>query len=166
MSYRAMVILLMGVSGSGKTTIGCLLAGALGWEFHDADELHSAANRDKMHRGIPLTDADRAPWLSSVRALIDGCIARNANAVVACSALKQSYRKEIVADASKVRVVYLKGSPELIAQRLANRSGHFMPASLLPSQIAALEEPRDALTVDISGTPQQIADSIRIALGV
>ncbi|MGO9606378.1 MAG: gluconokinase [Candidatus Binataceae bacterium] len=163
-SYPAMVILLMGVSGSGKTTIGRLLAGALGWEFHDADELHSAANRDKMHRGIPLTDADRAPWLSSVRALIEGCIARNANAVVACSALKQSYREEIVI--SKVRVVYLKGSPELIAQRLTNRSGHFMPASLLPSQIAALEEPRDALTVDISGTPQQIADSIRIALGV
>jgi len=159
-----MVILLMGVSGSGKTTIGRLLAGTLGWEFHDADELHSGANRDKMHRGIPLTDSDRAPWLSSVRALIDDCIARNANAIVACSALKQSYREEIVT--SKVRVVYLKGSPELIAQRLANRSGHFMPASLLPSQIAALEEPRDALTVDISGTPQQIADSIRIALGI
>ncbi|HKM98930.1 MAG TPA: gluconokinase [Candidatus Binataceae bacterium] len=161
-----MVILLMGVSGSGKTTIGRILAAALGWEFHDADELHPAANRDKMRRGIPLTDSDRAPWLSSVRDLIDDRLARNGNAVVACSALKQSYRERIVADPSKVRLVYLKGSPELVARRLARRSGHFMPASLLPSQLAALEEPRDALTIDISGTPEQIADSIRTAVGV
>jgi gluconokinase len=161
-----MVILLMGVSGSGKTTVGHLLAAALQWQFHDADDLHPAANRKKMASGIPLTDADRLPWLSAVRNLVDERLARKVSAVIACSALKQSYRDAIVANPSRVRIVYLKGSPELIADRLAHRTGHFMPAHLLPSQFAALEEPRDAVTVDVAQPLEMIVRTIRSELGV
>ena len=161
-----MVVVLMGVSGSGKTTIGKMLAAALKWRFYDADALHSAANREKMRRGIPLTDSDRLPWLRRVRRVIEKCMAAGTGAVVACSALKQSYREILMVNAGEVRIVYLKGSAELIARRLADRKGHFMPADLLPSQFAALEEPRDAIAVDISGTPEQVVNAIRVALEV
>lgn len=161
-----MVVVLMGVSGSGKSTIGKMLAANLKWRFYDADELHSAANREKMRHGIPLTDADRRPWLARVRRVIEKCVAGGSNAVVACSALKQSYRDVIVVDANRVRVVYLKGNAGLIAKRLAGRKDHFMPADLLPSQLATLEEPRDAIAIDISGTPAQLVKSIRAVLEI
>jgi gluconokinase len=159
-----MVIVLMGVSGAGKTTVGRKLAWALGWRFFDADALHSASNREKMHRGEPLTDADRRPWLKRVRTLVEKCLDEGTGAVVACSALKQSYRDVIVADPARVRIVYLKGSPELVARRIAKRRGHFMPASLLPSQFRTLEEPRDALAVDIAQPPERIVAAIRAGL--
>ena len=161
-----MVVVLMGVSGSGKTTVGQLLAADLHWEFHDGDALHSAANRARMSRGIPLTDAQRMPWLRRVRRLIDRCLARGTAAVIACSALKQAYRNVIVSDPALVQIVYLKGSQKLIAQRLANRKNHFMPPALLQSQFDALEEPRDAAVIDISGPPRDIVDTIRAKLGI
>ncbi len=161
-----MVVVLMGVSGSGKTTIGRMLAAELKWEFHDGDALHSIENRQKMARGIALTDADRMPWLYRVRELIEDCIAQGNNAVIACSALKQSYRDILVADPAQVRLVYLKGSLRLIAKRISARKGHFMPPSLLPSQFAALEEPRDALAIDIAAPPAEIVRKIRKELSI
>jgi gluconokinase len=162
----AMILVLMGVSGSGKTTIGALLAKALRWRFYEGDDLHTAANRSKMAHGIALTDADRLPWLDRVRRLIERCLADGANAVIACSALKQSYREVLVSDTRQVRLVYLKGTPKLIKARLGRRKGHFMPGSLLPSQFAALEEPRDAITIDVSDDPAQIVDTIRKRLAI
>ena len=160
-----MVILLMGVSGSGKTTVGTLLAHQLGWQFADADDYHSAANKDKMRHGIPLTDADRAPWLATLRSLIAGWIADGTNAVLACSALKQSYRDELrVSDA--VRVVYLKVSPEILSQRLLERHGHYMKQDMLDSQLATLEEPHNALAIDGSKSPPEIVNDIRQRLGL
>jgi gluconokinase len=149
----------MGVSGSGKTTVGKIVAKKLGWEFHDADELHPPTNIEKMRRGIPLTDADRAPWLEAVRALIEDCLRRD-GAVVACSALRQAYRQRLIIDPARVKVVYLKGSQALIAQRLAKRTGHFFDPHLLTSQFSTLEEPADAIVVDISPAPAIIADEI------
>jgi gluconokinase len=161
-----MVVIVMGVTGAGKTTVGRALAEALGWEFHDGDELHSEASKRKMHLGIALDDADRAPWLAALRKLIESMVSEGRNGVVACSALKQSYRDEIVVDPNSVKVVYLKGSKELIAERLRNRAGHFMNPDLLQSQIDTLEEPRDAVVVDISGAPEAIAKEIRARLGL
>src|SRR5215469_5570812 len=155
------IILLMGVSGSGKTTVGSLLADTIGWKFYDGDDLHPAPNRDKMHQGIALTDQDRIPWLRRVRQLIDRCVTRRIDAVVACSALKQSYREVLGTDRRDISVIYLKGSPELISHRLAHRVGHFMPARLLPSQFQSLEAPPDAVTIDIGGTPEELVDVIR-----
>jgi gluconokinase len=163
---RAMIVVVMGVSGSGKTTVGTMLAAALKWRFYEGDDLHSAANRNKMTRGIPLTDADRLPWLRRIRRLIERCLADRVDAVIACSALKQSYRELIVANAKQVPVVYLKGSPKLINARLGKRKGHFMPSALLPTQFEALEEPRTAITIDASGTPAQIVEAIRKRLAI
>jgi gluconokinase len=160
-----MVIILIGVAGSGKTTIGRILATRLGCEFHDADDLHPPQNREKMHRGIALTDEDRLPWLYAVRDLVQRCLAENRCAVVACSALKQSYRDLLIVDAAKVKLVYLKGSQALITDRLAHRAGHFFDQRLLQSQFDTLEEPADAIVVDISETPEKIADAIRARLG-
>jgi gluconokinase len=162
----AMVVIVMGVTGAGKTTVGRALAGALGWEFHDGDELHSEENKRKMHLGIALDDVDRAPWLSAIRKLIQGMLREGRSGVVACSALKQSYRDEIVVDPDSVKVVYLKGSKEVIAERLRGRTGHFMNPDLLQSQIDTLEEPRDAIVVDISGAPEAIVSEIRSRIGI
>ena len=159
-----MVIILMGVAGSGKSTIGALLARDLGCDFHDADDLHSPANRDKMQRGIPLTDEDRRPWLAAVRALIDRYLNAGADVVIACSALKEAYRATLLRGTDDVRLIFLKGSFELIAQRLASRHGHFFDPALLRSQFDALEEPRDASVVDIAGTPAEIVAAIRARL--
>lgn len=153
----------MGVSGSGKTTIARELASRLGWTFEEGDILHPQANVAKMHAGVPLDDADRAPWLNAVAAWIDRQRATNASGIITCSALKRSYRDIITGDRPDVRLVYLRGSYELIASRLAQRHGHFMPASLLKSQFDALEEPaadENPLMVDIGSTPGKIADSI------
>jgi gluconokinase len=160
-----MVVIVMGVSGVGKTTIGRALAASLGWEFHEGDDLHSAASKRKMHRGIALDDSDRAPWLSALRKLIQGMLSAGRNGVVACSALKQAYRDALVVDPNLVKVVYLKGSKQVIAQRLHHRTGHFMNPDLLESQFDTLEEPRDAIVTDISAAPEAIVTAIRARLG-
>jgi gluconokinase len=160
-----MFIVIMGVSGSGKTTVGLRLAGELGWRFYDADDFHPPANVAKMAGGVPLDDADRLPWLESLRALIRDCLARGENAVLACSALKASYRDYLLVD-GRVKLVYLKGDLELIRRRLEKRSGHFMRAEMLESQFATLEEPGRESHVDISATPAEIAHAIRIRLGL
>jgi gluconokinase len=160
-----MIVIIMGVVGAGKTTIGTLLANQLGWQFADADDFHPATNIEKIRQGIALTDADRAPWLKSLSHRIESWIAANENAVLACSALKRSYREKLSV-APEVRFVYLKGSPELIAGRLHARHGHFAGESILTSQIADLEEPEVAIVADIRQDPLQIVDSIRKQLGL
>lgn len=154
----APVLVIMGVSGSGKTTVAALLAGRLGWDFAEGDDMHPAANIAKMAAGRPLTDDDRWPWLAEVAAWIREHTAAHRPGVVACSALKRSYRDVLRGDA--VVFVYLEGSRELIAQRMTARHGHFMPVALLDSQFAALEPPgpdEHAITVDDSDSPEQIA---------
>ena len=160
-----MVIVLMGVSGSGKTTVGRGLADELGWKFYDGDDFHPRANVEKMARGLPLDDDDRAPWLESLRDLIRSCLARSESAVLACSALKRSYREYLLIDES-VELVYLKGDYELIEERLEGRRGHYMKPKMLDSQFAALEEPERGLTVDISLPPEKIIETIRSRFGV
>jgi gluconokinase len=161
------VVLVMGVAGSGKTTIGRGLAAALDVRFFDADDFHSAENIGKMARGEALGDADRAPWLAALRARIEDVLAAHGCAVLACSALKRAYRQQLRVDAQRVRVVFLNGSPELIAARLRERPGHFAHESLLGSQLAALEPPKDALEVDVAATPAEIVrtilDQLRLA---
>ena len=154
-----MVIILMGVAGSGKTTIGRELAGELGWKFYDADDYHPRSNVEKMSRGVPLDDADRAPWLERLRELIESCLARGENAVLACSALKESYRRMLLVD-DRVGLVYLKGDRELLLKRLSERHGHYMKPEMLDSQFAALEEPEGGLTVDVAAPPAEVVAEI------
>ncbi len=155
-----MVILLMGVAGAGKTTVGKLLASELGWDFADADDYHPAANVEKMRDGIPLTDADRAPWLETLRSLIAGWISAGKNTVLACSALRRAYR-EALRIAPDMQIVYLKITPELLQQRLRARRGHFMTEQMIESQLAALEEPECAVVIDADQSPAQIVKEIR-----
>jgi len=161
-----MVVILMGVSGSGKTTIGARLAQDLGWRFLDADDFHPAENIRKMAAGQPLTEADREPWLERLRRELAAALAAGESVTLACSALSAASRRLLAVDPSQVRFVYLKGSPALIRQRLRNRSGHFMRETMLASQFAALEEPSDALVVDIDDRPGAIVDKIRQALAL
>ncbi|HTI46719.1 MAG TPA: gluconokinase [Casimicrobiaceae bacterium] len=159
-----MIVVLMGVSGAGKTTTGEALASALGWPFRDADNLHPAANVDKMRAGIPLTDDDRWPWLDRVIDEMRRVEETDGHVVFACSALKQSYR-DYLARAGDVRFVYLAGDCDTIAQRLAARKHEYMPATLLASQFATLEPPTDALVIDVRrGVDEQVA-AIRAGLG-
>lgn len=160
------VIVLMGVTGAGKTTVGRRLADELGWPFLEGDELHPPGNIDKMRRGIPLTDADRAPWLEQLRGRIDRYLARNQPAVVASSALREAYRDRLRADPRAVRFVYLKGDPKLLRKRLETRAGHFMQPPLLGSQLALLEEPADALVIDVALPVEEIVPRIRAAYGI
>ncbi|HEX9543318.1 MAG TPA: gluconokinase [Streptosporangiaceae bacterium] len=158
-----MIVVLSGVSGSGKTTVGESLARRLAWPFTDGDSLHPAANIAKMRAGVPLTDEDRWPWLAAVAAVIDERIAAGQSAVVACSALKRSYRDLLLAGRPAVRMVFLDVDRDLLAARLAARHGHFFRADLLASQLADLENPQPAeriLVLPAVGTPEQIAQQI------
>ena len=154
-------VLLMGVAGSGKSTVGRLLAAQLGWEFRDADEFHPAANIAKMSAGVPLTDADRAPWLAAIRRHLDSTLSAGRSTVVTCSALRQRYRDALITDASRVHLVHLTGSFDLILGRMERRTDHFMKPGMLRSQFEALEAPADALVVDIAHTPADIVAEIR-----
>jgi len=160
-----MIVIVMGVVGAGKTTVGRMLAAQLNWEFADADDFHPASNVEKIRDGIALTDADRMPWLNLLHQAIAQWIVERKNVILACSALKASYRSNLKVSPD-VRFVYLKGSAPLIAERLRARHGHFAGESILASQLADLEEPEDALTVDISSGPQQIVEEIRKGLGL
>jgi len=160
-----LIIVVMGVSGCGKSTVGAALAESLGWPFFDADEFHPAENVAKMASGMPLDDLDREPWLDRIATELAGLDRAGADAVLACSALKQRYRDRISASPN-VRFVYLKGDLDIIAARLADRKHKYMPASLLQSQFAALEEPADALTIDIRGRVDEEVAAIRSGLGL
>lgn len=162
-----LVLVVMGVSGSGKTTIAALLAGRLGWAFEDGDDFHSAANVEKMHAGIPLTDEDRWPWLGAIAAWIDARRAAGEHGIVACSALRRAYRDVLVGDRADVRLVYLRGDRALIGRRQAARHGHYMPTSLMDSQFATLEEPgpdERPLIVSVEHRPAEIVDAVLLAL--
>ena len=160
-----MVIVMMGVTGSGKTTIGRQLSTELGWKYYDADDFHPPINVEKMSAGIPLDDADRIPWLETLRELVRNCLARGENAVLACSALKASYRQYLLMN-ENVRLVHLQGDYELIQGRLRSRRGHFMNPALLDSQFATLEEPEPNVQVDISLSPDEIVKRIRKRLQI
>jgi len=155
----------MGPAGSGKTLVGELLALRLGWEFVDGDSFHSQANIEKMARGVPLDDNDRIPWLNSIREAMKQWNAQHRNVVLACSALKRSYRERLQIS-SDVKLVYLKGTYDLLRERLHARKGHYATEQLLASQFADLEEPEDAITVDVTHTPEEIVAEIRKQLAL
>ena len=158
-----LVIVLMGVAGSGKSTVGAALGEALGWSFRDADEFHSPANIAKMAAGQPLDDQDRAPWLEAIRDHIRTTLRRGESGVVTCSSLKQRYRTTLMTDLPGTRLVYLKGERDVLWKRISERSGHFMKPEMLDSQLAALEEPTDALTLEITRSPVELVQQIRSA---
>jgi gluconokinase len=151
-----MVVLLMGTTGAGKTTVGKILAARLRWTFLDADDFHPQANIDKMHHGIPLTDADRLPWLEKIHTELLRQTQSGKNIVLACSALKQSYR-DLLSSEVDMRIVYLRGTYDVMRQRIELRHGHFAGEDILAGQFADLEEPRNALVLDVSRSPQQLA---------
>jgi len=162
-----MVVIIFGVSGAGKTTIGQLLAEEFGWRFYEADDFHSQANIDKMRQGVPLTDEDRWPWLENLGELIKRCVAAGENAVVACSALKEAYRRRLRVNA-EVKLVFLRGDYELIANQLRQRRGHFMNPVLLQSQFADLEEPQPtegAAVIELGRSPRELVQEIKNKLG-
>jgi gluconokinase len=163
------VLVVMGVSGSGKSTVAALLAGRLGWPFEEGDALHPPANVAKMHAGHPLTDEDRAPWLAKIADWVDARLDAGESGIITCSALKRAYRALIARRGSGVVFVFLNGSRETIAARLAARQGHFMPAGLLDSQIATLEPPgpgEPEIQVDVGPPPEAIAETILAALAI
>lgn len=167
-SMHPAVIVVMGVAGSGKTTIAAELARRLGWRFAEGDAFHPAANVEKMGRGVPLTDADRWPWLDAIAAWIRETRAAGERCVVACSALKRSYRERIAGGGDDVRFVYLQGTYDIVSRRMAARTGHYMPVALLRSQYQTLEEPRaeeNAIVLSIEQPPGEIAARIVEALG-
>ena len=159
-SLMTIIVLIMGVSGSGKTTIGQRVADALNWEFLDADDVHPAANIDKMRRGQPLDDSDRAPWLATLADILSERVTQQRPTILACSALKQSYRDRIQQGCHHVSIIYLKGSYDVIYHRMQQRSQHFMEVDLLASQFAILEEPEDALVVALDQPLDAIVQAI------
>lgn len=161
-----MIIVIMGVTGSGKTTIGKMLAKGLGWKFYEGDEFHPVRNVNKMRKGIPLDDNDRIPWLNAIRELIAKCINERKDAIITCSALKESYRNSLMGNNKEIKLVYLEGDFSTIQKRLKNknRKNHFMNPDLLKSQFDALEEPKTALEIDISKMPEIIVESIKSKL--
>jgi len=161
------LILIMGVAGSGKTTIGRRLAAVLGWTYYEADDFHSEANKEKMSRGLPLDDADRAPWLAAIRATLDAALAAKRPAVFTCSALKARYRDVLLGGlGGRVGLVHLTGDPALLLSRLQGRAGHYMKPGMLDSQLAILEPPADALTLDVAAPPAALIASIRKHFGL
>jgi gluconokinase len=163
------IVMVMGVSGSGKTTVGALLAGNLGWLYAEADDFHPRSNVEKMAAGHPLTDADRRPWLAAIGRWIDERRAAGEPGVVTCSALKRAYRDQLCEGRPEVRVVYLEGGRDLIAKRLVARHGHFFAPSMLDSQFADLEPPapdEGALSVSVEGTPPEVVARIVDGLGL
>lgn len=162
-----MIIILMGVSGAGKSTVGRLLAHALGWTFVEADEYHPAANIDKMHRGIPLDDEDRRAWLEALRHRLEQARQQCENVVLACSALKHAYQHYLAGfDPQEVHYVCLVGSEDVIRQRLAQRKGHFMNPNLLHSQFETLEPPEDGIQIEINDSPETVVATICQRLGL
>ncbi len=161
-----MIVVVMGVSGSGKSTIGKLLAASLNWEFSDADAFHSVANIEKMSHGIPLSDADRMPWLEKLRRAIARWLLEDKNVVLACSALKSSYRQILWQDSQHMRLVYIKSSFDLLQKRLQQRQNHFMAINLLQSQFDVLEEPEDSIQVDATQPATVSVQQIREKLGL
>ena len=155
----------MGTTGAGKTTMGTMLAAQLNWQFADADGFHPPANIEKMSHGIPLNDADRAPWLAAMRKAILEWIAVGKNVILACSALKRAYREEL-RPSLEVKIVYLKGNYALFAERIRQRHGHFAGEGILAGQFADLEEPDDAITIDAAKSPEEIVAGIRKQLGI
>ena len=161
-----MVVIVMGVTGCGKTTVGTRLASDLGWPFYDADDFHPPENKAKMARGIALTDADRAPWLQAIRHRIDETASAGAHAAIGCSALKEAYRHVLRDGAPSVRCAWLTGPRALLAERLRHRVGHFMNPALLDSQLETLEEPAYAVRVEIALPLAAQVRAIRGALGI
>jgi gluconokinase len=161
-----MIVLLMGVSGVGKSTVGKRLASRLSWTFHDADDLHTPANIARMRSGMPLDDAARMPWLEAVRELIRTASRDGGDAVIACSALRESYRAMLLNGVPDVRLVHLTASAEVLRARVRLREGHFMPATLVDSQVATLEAPAAALTVDATGPVDEVVQQIVDGLGL
>jgi gluconokinase len=161
-----MILILMGVSGSGKTTVGELLGQRMDWPFLDADDYHPASNVEKMRSGTPLTDADRWPWLDRMNQLLREHAGRGDDAILGCSALKQAYRERLARGLTDVCWVHLKGSFDLIQSRLLARKHRYMPPSLLQSQFATLEEPSDALTVAIEGSPDEVVNAVIAGCGL
>lgn len=161
-----MILVLTGVSGSGKTTIGHLLSRKLAWPFYDADGFHPEENIGKMSAGIPLDDEDRGPWLENLTGKMQEEIAAGRDAIFACSALKKSYRRILREVGPEVRLVFLKGEPSLVERRVGERKGHFMKRGMVAGQFASLEEPESALAVDASPPPDVVAEAILGRLGV
>ena len=166
-----MIVVMMGVSGSGKTAVGRLLARRLDWTYYEGDDFHSAANIEKMSKGIALTDADRSPWLASIRHVIDVCCACGSDAVIACSAVTvtfpwDQYGCPAARGEPEIRFVYLKGDPVIIRERMNSRDRHYMKTGMLDSQFASLEEPEDAIVMDISNSLEDIVSQIETELAL
>lgn len=159
------ILLITGVAGSGKSTTGRRAAEALSWPYFEADDFHSTANKAKMEAGIPLDDADRAPWLAAIRAKMDEVRAASGRAVFTCSALKQSYRDVLTGGTDDVVLVFLTADRDTILARVARRRGHFMKADLVDSQFEALEPPADAVTIDVRLTPGAVLERVLAAVG-
>ena len=160
-THRPSIIVLMGVSGSGKTTVGKMLATQLEWSFYDGDDFQPKDNLTKMEQGMPLNDRDRRPWLLAIHNLLVGLSAKRGRSIIACSALKQDYRDLLVTGLQGIRFVYLKGEYAILEDRLKRRQGHYFKAGLLGSQFEILEEPEDAVTVNVDNPPEAIVARIR-----